>query len=135
MKRWFWICLGLLLLGCSPEGQNTAPIDTDFQVLTTGKDLRLEDHVQQGRFTVFDYYADWCPPCKELDKSLVNLKKTYGDRLVIYKLDIVNWDSELAQKKGIHSLPHLAVFNEKGEMIANEPSNKSLPVLIHNLNL
>lgn len=135
MRR--WLVLGLLigLVGCGPNSHMAGGADIEFQVLTTGQDIRLEDHVKPGQFTVFDYYADWCPPCKQLDKSLVGLKKTYGDRLVIYKLDIVNWDSELAQKKGIHSLPHLAVFNEKGEMIANEPSNKSLPVLIHHLNL
>ncbi|CAM2008270.1 thioredoxin family protein [Acanthopleuribacter pedis] len=135
MQRWLSLVLLIGLGCCSPGSTTTTDVAIQFEVLSTGKDINLEDHVKPGHFTVFDFYADWCPPCKELDKSLVGLKKTYGDRLVVYKLDIVNWDSELAQAKGIGSLPYLAVYNEKGELIASEPSNKSLPKLIHHLNL
>ncbi|CAM2066403.1 Thioredoxin family protein [Sulfidibacter corallicola] len=123
-----------LLVQCTAPSATERPAAIQFEVLSHGKDLDLNPHVAQGRFTVFDFYADWCPPCKELDRSLKDLKATYGDRLQIYKLDIVDWESELAQKRGIKDLPYLMVYGPDGKELAAGPSNRTLPALIQNLN-
>lgn len=135
MNRLYLPVAAVLFLACggptsTPEKQG--PIE--FEVLTKGKVIDLDAHTQAGAVTVFDVYADWCGPCKKLDQSLVGLKKTYGDRLVIYKLDLVNWESELALHHGIKDLPYLIVYDENRELLDQGPSNQVLPKVPAHLN-
>ena len=42
--------------------------------------------------------------------------KNRGD-MVIRKVDIVNWSSAVAGQFGIHSLPHVIVYNSEGKAV------------------
>ena len=134
--RYLIVLICLLLIQCGPSHSDDVAMtgDVRFQTLATGNVIDLGPHVREGRVTVFDFYADWCPPCKELGKSLEDLKKVYGDRLEVYKLDIVSWDSELAQHHGIKDLPYLMVYRENRELLKKGASNQVLPELIQWLN-
>ncbi len=128
----FVLCISVI--SCSQAEQEKAKNEShEFKVLTKGEVVDLIPHVSADAYTVFDFYADWCPPCIKLNKSLVDLKGVYGDKVEIYKLDIVNWDSELAKHFEIKDLPYLIVYN-KGELMKKGPSNQVLPDLIRGLN-
>ena len=128
------LVLCFVLVSCTdgPSKEPQAPVD--FQVLSKGEVVDLMPHVKPGIITVFDFYADWCPPCKKLDKSLVSLKQTYGERVEIYKLDVVSWESDLVKHHGIKDLPYLTVYDAQQKMLKTGPSNQVLPVLIAALN-
>lgn len=55
---------------------------------------------------IVDFYATWCGPCKRLAPILEELAEEYGDKLVIYKVD-VDQEQELAAVFGIQSIPTL----------------------------
>ncbi len=134
--RYLLVLSFFLLLACG-SGQISVEEPSkpfEFQVLTKGEVIELTSHARDGRITVFDFYADWCPPCKKLDKSLADLKKVYGDRVEIFKLDLVNWESELARHHGIKDLPYLIVYNEHREVFKKGPSAEVLPALVRHLN-
>ncbi len=130
------VCLAILLLAaCGPAAAPSREAESvAFEVLSHGAAYELEPKVKAGVITVFDFYAEWCPPCKKLNKSLINLKQSYGERLVIYKLDIVSWESELVKQFGITDLPHLRVYGEDGKPLAAGPSAQILPEVIAALN-
>jgi len=134
--RGLWIAVLVLgLMACGKEqGPKPTTQDVTFEVLSKGAVVDLESHVEQGRITVFDFYADWCAPCKKLERSLKDLKRVYGDRLEVYQLDLVSWDSELAKHHGIKDLPYLMVYTEEGELLKAGPSNQVLPELVKRLN-
>jgi len=62
---------------------------------------------------IIDFYADWCPPCRQLSPLVEELAKEYEGKIVVYK---VNTDKEkiLAQNLGIESLPTLLFIPAKG---------------------
>ena len=134
--RYLFLSGLLLLMCCAPSGKEhaTSGEKISFPVLTQGKVIDLKPHIKEGRITVFDVYADWCAPCKDLERSLVDVKKVYGDRVDIYKLDLVNWESELAKHHKIRDLPYLMVYNDKAELFKQGPSNVVLPELMKALN-
>jgi thiol-disulfide isomerase/thioredoxin len=72
-----------------------------------------------GRITVFDLWAEWCAPCRELDARLAALARAYPDRLAVRKLDVVNPESAAWQRylgpQG-YALPHLKVYAANGEL-------------------
>ena len=129
------LCLLLaLLVACGPgHGLGPSAGAVSFEVISKGEVVELANFVASDRITVFDFYADWCAPCKQVDKSLTSLKSTYGDKLQVYKLDLVNWESALAKHHGINQLPYLIVF-DRGEEMLQGPANRVLPNLVKALN-
>ena len=128
--------LAALLINCNPAGSGQTSSDATgwSEVIAHGEVVDLAPHISTGRVTVFDFYADWCAPCKHLDRSLADMKAVYGDRLVIFKLDLVSWESALAEHFQIRDLPYLMVYDRQGELMGQGPSNQLMPRLVTLLN-
>ncbi|MCB1095974.1 MAG: thioredoxin family protein [Verrucomicrobiae bacterium] len=69
-----------------------------------------------GKITIFDFYADWCVPCKGLEAKLIDLMQT-NDRIALRKVNIVAWDSAAAKQHlaGVEGIPFVIIRNESGE--------------------
>lgn len=72
-----------------------------------------------GKITVFDLWAAWCAPCRELDERLAALARRYPDRIAIRKLEVVDpdsaaWKAFLAP--GAFELPHIKVYGPDGTL-------------------
>ncbi len=136
MRIWACLLMGLLLTCNRGSGaSNMADVSADqFPVISKGTVVDLESRAEAGKITVFDFYADWCPPCKHLDKSLADMKMVYGERMTVFKLDLVNWDSELAKHHGIRDLPYLIVYDDQQKLVEQGPSNQVLPEVVAMLN-
>lgn len=89
----------------------------DMTTIATGTEVTLEDHLVKGKFTIFDYYADWCGPCLKLAKKIERYALTRDD-LAIRKIDIVNWKSASAlqatKKYKLAGLPYLRIYGPDG---------------------
>lgn len=93
------------------------PPGSDVVFLTkTGDDVGdLARQLVPGKFTVFDFYAEWCGPCREVDG---HMKKLLAERpdVAYRKLNIVDWDTPLAQRHlgSAAELPFLVVHGPDG---------------------
>jgi len=63
---------------------------------------------------LIDFYADWCGPCKIVAPVLEELKKEYGDKLEIYKIN-TEQEKELSSIFGIQSIPSLLFVPQDGQ--------------------
>lgn len=73
-----------------------------------------------GKLTVFDLWADWCAPCRELDERLADLARRYPDRIAIRKLDVTDTDSAAWLRylqPGQFDLPHVKVHGTDGALV------------------
>ncbi len=83
----------------------------------------------ENRLVLVDFYADWCQPCKVMDRE------TFTDRRVVEALDDlvpVRVDSEetrsregfvgaeLAERYGVTGYPTLMLLNGDGEIVARQ---------------
>jgi len=65
------------------------------------------------RLLVFDFYADWCRPCKLLSPMLETLAGKYSDKAAFFKVD-VDRNRDLASAVGLRGVPYvLFVKNAK----------------------
>jgi thiol-disulfide isomerase/thioredoxin len=112
------LALSGLLLSPGSDVPKGYPPGSDVKILTDKGDAvgpldRLRVH---GKFTVFDVYADWCGPCRIVERRLREIVKERGD-IAVRKLNVVHFTSPLGKQLGpsFDSLPYLIVFSPKGE--------------------
>lgn len=87
-------------------------------VVEDGSDREPSEHLAKGRFTVVDFYAPWCKPCKTLEEKLVKLAAGRSD-LAIRRFGFNEWEDPLA-KRWIAGgkLPYIQIYGPKGEKLA-----------------
>ena len=91
-----------------------------------GRPVDHSELITPGKITVVDFYADWCGPCNQLAPYLDALAK--GDsNIVLKKVNIENWRSQIAQKYNVKSVPNVRVFDRKGRLVGSP--NHSIDVI------
>ncbi len=84
-----------------------------------GEDIAsLDEHAVAGKVTVFDFYADWCAPCRNVDRHLFGLIAK-GQDLAVRKLNVFSWETPLAKRHlaNTPNLPLLVVFGKDGKRV------------------
>ena len=79
----------------------------------------LEAHLAPGKVTVFDFYADWCVPCREVDAHMFEVVNRRSD-VALRKIDVSTWDSPVAKRymAKVPGLPYLIVYGKDGQLVA-----------------
>lgn len=75
-----------------PVGTKVGERAADFTLMdSNGDDLTLSD--LRGKVVIVDFWATWCPPCRQEIPGFVALQKKYGDELVIVGVTLDDsWD-------------------------------------------
>jgi thiol-disulfide isomerase/thioredoxin len=107
----------LLKAGVSPQASGQPVAAGDIQVVSKGEPLNLRDHLVAGKYTLFDYYADWCPPCRHLSPRLEEVARSHAN-LALRKIDIVDWSHPVARQQGVSDLPYLRLYGPDGKLVA-----------------
>jgi thiol-disulfide isomerase/thioredoxin len=93
-----------------------AIVGGDVAVASKGEAFDLGDHLAAGKYTIFDYYADWCPPCRVLDPQLRRLAADRAD-VALRKVDIIDWTTDVVKQRGITALPYLELYDPEGNLV------------------
>jgi copper chaperone CopZ len=91
-----------------PAGADVQELNKDGESVGPLDKLRVAD-----KFTVFDVYADWCGPCRDVDKRLREIVAGRPD-VAVRKLAIVDFDSPLAKDLAVEMLPYVVVYAPDG---------------------
>lgn len=81
---------------------------------------QLQTAIDNGKPVILDFYADWCIPCKELDKFTFSDPGVIegSNRFVMLKADLTHFQSEetnlLRQKFQIKGVPTIVFLTIKG---------------------
>jgi hypothetical protein len=100
--------------------------------ISRGEKVALADYLVTGKTTIFDFYSDYCPPCRALGPKLKKLHK-HRDDVAVVKVDInrpgvtgIDWGSPVIQEFGINSIPHLKVYGPDGKLKAEGDDARTL---------
>lgn len=85
-----------------------------FKKIIFNYSVNKEWRYESNKPAIIDFYADWCPPCRQLSPLVEEIAKEYSGKIIVYK---VNTDEEkgLTQSLGITSLPTLLYVPVKGK--------------------
>jgi thiol-disulfide isomerase/thioredoxin len=126
-----------LLAGCTDKGAQPDTMPSDFSLQDmSGKTVRLSDY--KGKVVLLEFWATWCPPCRESVPGLEKLHKEYKDRglvLLAVSMDEGGWDEvrsfiteskitysvlkgteDIAIKYQVRAIPMMLVLNKEGKI-------------------
>jgi thiol-disulfide isomerase/thioredoxin len=103
----------------------------DARILTNkGEDVEdLSAHTVPGKVTVFDFYADWCGPCRVLDRQLRQITAARSD-VAVRKLNIVDFNSPVAAHFVRGAIPLLIVYNRSGHKVGELRGNDPMRIIV-----
>jgi len=110
-----------LLIGSSPvNASNGGPVKS-VKFHNGSFDSGLSKASTEGKLFFVEFYADWCTPCKWMDKTTftnTEVVDLMNSHYVALKLDIETDDgSALKNKYAVKMLPTIMIFNAKGDMV------------------
>lgn len=86
-------------------------------------DQAVEQAAQSGQAVIIDFYADWCIPCKELDKFTFTDERviSLSRNIVMLKSDLTKFDSEnttaIREKYDIKGVPTIVFIGPDGQEV------------------
>ena len=119
---------------------------TDFSMNTPeGQTVKLSDFVSKNKYTLIDFWASWCGPCRRempnvveayktfktkgfgivgvsLDEDLNKWKKAITDLNISWPQmsDLKGWKCEGAKLYGVRSIPSTVLVDQEGIIIARD---------------
>ncbi len=92
--------------------------------ISHGAKITLANYLVSGKTTVFDFYSEYCPPCRAISPKLEKLHAERAD-LAVVKVDInragvkgIDWRSPVARQYDLQSIPHFKIFGPDGKLQA-----------------
>ena len=85
-----------------------------FKQLIFNYDKNKEWKYEGTKPAIIDFYANWCPPCRQLSPLVEEIAKEYSGKIVVYKVD-TDKEKILSQSLGISGLPTLLFIPLNGK--------------------
>jgi thioredoxin len=100
------------------EGDNKVTVvyltNDTFKQMIYNYEKNKEWKYEGSKPAIIDFYANWCPPCRQLSPLVEEIAKEYAGKIVVYKID-TDKERALSQQLGISGLPTLLFIPLKGK--------------------
>lgn len=139
------------------KNTNIGNIATNFTLDTPDRNkISLADY--KGKYTLIDFWASWCGPCRKENPALVKVYQKYKDKnfailgvsldddLLKWKnaiaadglswkhvSDLKGWENKVAVMYGVESIPQSFLLDTEGKIIAKSIRSDELDVLLNKL--
>jgi thioredoxin 1 len=110
----------LVIAGCGSKSTTapTAPPQTSTEASgTVATNPEQPKPVATNLPKLWDFWATWCPPCKQLKPTIEALEKEYEGKIEIRSIDS-DQNQDLARKFNVQAIPTLVFLDAKGNELS-----------------
>jgi len=103
------------IVSCKNNTNEKKQAKTNNSVITSLDNMEQFNKILETsyeRLLMLEFYADWCPPCKELAPILEKIAKEKSETVSIYKIDVDRF-RELMNSFRIAGIPHVSFIKNK----------------------
>lgn len=128
----------MLLAGCDSKPKQKAPkLGSDFTLRDVYEnEFKLSDY--RGKVVMIEFWATWCPPCRDSIPELIKLHEQYKDKdfklfaisldedtFALYKFvesnklpyTVLIGDKDVEDRYGAHKIPMTFLLDKKGTVV------------------
>lgn len=111
----FTVLFFFVLLSCESQSGKQG------QIHATDSSIIAIDNVEQFKniweksgehLLMFEFYADWCSPCKELEPVLEKIARENSNKVAVYKIN-TDRNSELSYSFRVSGIPYVIFVKNK----------------------
>jgi thioredoxin 1 len=106
----------LVVAGCAPKPTSGPAAQSQAQTQPQAQ-AQAQPYTATNLPKLWDFWATWCPPCKELKPTIEALEKEYEGKIEIRSIN-VDENKELAQKFEVKAIPTLVFLDAKGNELS-----------------
>jgi len=92
--------------------------------ISKGQPVQLQDYAVPGKTTIFDFYSEYCPPCRAIAPLIKKLHEARAD-IAVVEVDInrpgvegIDWKSPVAKEFQLDSIPHFKIYGPDGKLVS-----------------
>ena len=118
------ILFGLLATASTLYSEGVNEKGPEPRHISFGKEVNLADYLVSGKIVIFDFYSDFCPPCRQLAPHLEALHRKRRDiAVVVVNINRrgvvgIDWTSPVALEFRLTAIPHLIIYGNDGQITA-----------------
>ena len=98
----------------------------DIAIASHGEAFDVRKHLARGKFTIFDFWAEWCGPCHVLTPKIERLVAENAN-VALRTIDLKNWESAAAKQATkdfkLPGLPYVRVYGPDGKFAGEVVGN------------
>ena len=109
------VFLFITVVSCKNNTNENAQAQTNNSIITSIDNVEQFSKIMEisnERLLILEFYADWCPPCKELAPILEKIAKEKSETVAIYKIN-TDRHSELMNSFRVTGIPHVSFIKNK----------------------
>jgi putative thioredoxin len=118
-NRYFVIIVAVFLfitvVSCKNNTNDKKQAQTNTSIIASIDNVEQFNKIMEisnERLLILEFYADWCPPCKELAPILEKIAKEKSETVAIYRID-TDRHRELMSSFQIAGIPYVSFFKNK----------------------
>ncbi len=109
------MAFAIVVVNCGPK-QTQAPA-RPTPAAVSEQPAKEQTQASANLPKLWDFWATWCPPCKELKPTIEALEKEYEGQVEVRSID-VDQNKELASKFGVTAIPTLVFLDGSGNELS-----------------
>lgn len=89
--------------------------DEVVKTISHGAAINEREQLVPGKYTVFEFYADWCGSCDRWGPKFEAAIRKRSD-MVLRRIDINSAESDVAHQYKLEAIPELIIFDPQGNV-------------------
>ena len=98
----------------------------DIKVASRGEAFDVRKHLARGKYTIFDFWAEWCGPCHVLTPKIERLVVERSN-VALRTIDLKQWESaagkQATKEFKVPGLPYVRVYGPNGNFVGEVVGN------------
>jgi thiol-disulfide isomerase/thioredoxin len=92
--------------------------------ISRGQTVQLQDYAVPGKTTIFDFFSEFCPPCRAVAPLVKKLHEINPD-IAVVEVDVnrpgvegIDWNSPVVKEFQLDSIPHFKIYSPEGKLVS-----------------
>lgn len=90
--------------------------NSEAPTISNGERINLEEHLEEGKYVIFDFYMEWSSPARKWTTQAAKLAKMYPQHISHKRIKMKSFGTPAAMQHNVNSLPFFKLYTPNGKL-------------------